>query len=76
MGKMDSYETWLENLAFISLVLVPWYPKLPLNGLIELFVVLVSSPNLGNFLKTIKQQFNFLFLNVVFYTQNVSFIST
>jgi hypothetical protein len=45
---MDSYETWWENLAFISLVLDPWYPKLVLNGLIELFVVLVSNPNLGN----------------------------
>jgi hypothetical protein len=51
VGKMDSYEMWWENLAFISLVLVPWYPNLGLNGLIEQFVVLVSSPNLGNLFK-------------------------
>jgi hypothetical protein len=48
VGKMDSYQMWWENLTFISLVFVPWYPKLALDGLIELFVVLVSSPNLGN----------------------------
>jgi hypothetical protein len=29
----------------------PWYSKLAFNGLIELFVVLVSSPNLGNLSK-------------------------
>jgi len=51
VGKMDRYEMWLENLAIISLVLVPWYPKLAFNGLIELFVVLVSTPNLNNFLR-------------------------
>ncbi len=76
VGKIDSYEMWLEILAFISLVLVPWYPKLALNGLIELFVVLVPSPNLGNFLKTIRQEFNLVFLDVVFYTHNVSFLIT
>ncbi len=42
---MDSYEMWWDNLAFISLVLVPWYLKLALSGLIELSVVLVFSPN-------------------------------
>ncbi len=73
---MDSYEMWLENLAFISLVLVPWYQKLALNGLIEMFVVLMSSPNLGKFLGTIRKEFNFVFLDVVFYTQNVSFLGT
>jgi hypothetical protein len=72
---MDSYEIWLENLAFIYLVFVRWYPKLALNGLIELFVVLVSSSNLGNFLETIRQKFNFVFLDVVFYAQFFSFLS-
>jgi hypothetical protein len=51
VGKMDSYETWWEKWIFISLVLVPWYSKLAFNGLIELFVVLVSSTNLGNLSK-------------------------
>ncbi len=51
VGKMDSYEMWWENFAFISLVIVPWYPNLGLYGLIEQFVVLVSSPNLGNLFK-------------------------
>jgi hypothetical protein len=45
MGEMKSYELGWENLAFISLVLAPQYPKLILNGLIKLFVILVSSPN-------------------------------
>jgi hypothetical protein len=26
----------------------PWSPKVGVNGLVEQFVVLVSSPNLGN----------------------------
>jgi len=52
VGEMKSYELWWENLAFIFLVLGPQYPKLILNGLIKLFVILVSSPKLGNlFLK-------------------------
>jgi hypothetical protein len=45
---MDSYEMWWENLVFITLAFDPWYPKLTLDGLIELFLVLVSNPNLGN----------------------------
>ncbi len=73
---MDSYEMWWENLAFISLVLVPWYLKLALNGLIELFVVLVSCPNLGNLSRKIRKEFNFVFSDVFFYTQNVSFLGT
>ncbi len=51
MGEMKSYELGWENLAFISLVFAPQYPKLILNGLIKLFVILVSSPKLGNLLK-------------------------
>ncbi len=73
---MDSYEMWWENLAFIYLVLVPWYLKLALNGLIELFVVLVSCPNMGNLSRKIRKKFNFVFLDVIFYTQNVSFLGT
>jgi len=51
MGEMKSYELWWEDLAFISLVLAPYYPKLIVNGLIKLFVILVSSPKLGNLFK-------------------------
>jgi hypothetical protein len=55
---MDPYEMWWENLALISLVLVPWYPKLGLNGLIKQFVVLASSPNWAIYLGTIRQGLN------------------
>ncbi len=59
MGEMKSYELGWENLAFISLVLAPQYPKLILNSLIKLFVILVSSPKLGNLFKNKRTRVQF-----------------
>jgi hypothetical protein len=61
MGEMKPYELGWENLAFIYEVLAPQYLKLILNDLIKLFVILVSSPKLGNLFKNNKTRGTILF---------------